>query len=570
MNLSIAAYPADAMASLTIRQLFDSAVQHHHAGRLREAEQLYRQILDRQPNHHNAIHQLGLIAHQIGRPNDAIVLFRQTLDLHPNFPEAHNNLGSVLRKLGRLDAAIIAYRQAIALRPDYPEAFNNLGNALKDNGQFAEAIAAFRKVITINPGFFIAHYNLANTLREHGALDEAIAAYRQSIALNPDFPEAHNNLGYALRETGQLDDAIASCRLAIALRPDLYGAHNNLGIALKAKGQFAQAADAFEREIAYRPDMAEAHHNLSFVLLMRGEFKRGWDEYEWRWKSRLLPAPARNFSQPQWDGSPFESGAVLIHAEQGFGDTIQFIRYLPLVAQRGLKIILECQPELHRLVRTLPGTYQIIAPGDPLPKFDFHCPLLSLPRIFGTDLTNIPSAVPYLSAEPAPTEQWKIKFPTPDGRLRVGLAWAGNPAFRGDQARSMSLDQFKPISAVPAVQLYSLQKGAAARQAVNRPDGFDLVDLTADLHDFADTAALIKNLDLVISVDTAVAHLAGALAKPVWVLIPFVPEFRWLLARTDSPWYPTMRLFRQPRLNDWSDVIHQVATALTDLARSRT
>jgi tetratricopeptide (TPR) repeat protein len=554
------------MTQLSIQQAFDLALQHHYAGRLSQAEQIYRQILTLEPNHFYAMHQLGLAAYQLGRDDDALDLLTRAIGLNPNSAEAHNNLGDLLRKKGRTDAAIAECRRAIALKPDYPEAHNNLGNALKDKGRLDEAIACFRGVIALNPNLAVAHYNLGNTLKENHQLDEAIAAYRQALLLNPNFPEAHNNLGYALRDKGELDEAIASCRCAIALRPDLYGAHNNLGIALKAKGRLDQAEAEFEREIGFRPEMAEAHHNLSFVLLLRGEFERGWDEYEWRWKCRDLPAPARNFTQPRWDGSPLESRSILIRAEQGFGDTIQFVRYLPMVAERGGKIILECQGELHRLFRTLPVDCQITAPGDSLPPFDFHFPLPSLPQMFKTDLSNIPKNVPYLASELALVDQWSKKLGPKDGRLRVGLAWAGNPKFRGDRWRSMKLEQLRPLTGDRGVRFYSLQKGRAGEQVKNPPAGLQLIDLGPELSDFADTAAVMSLMDLIITTDTSIPHLAGALARPVWVMLQFVPDFRWLLDRQDCPWYPTMRLFRQPAVGDWDSVVGHVVNALSSLA----
>jgi tetratricopeptide (TPR) repeat protein len=555
------------MAQTTIQQAFVLAVQHHQAGRWREAEQLYRQVLAQYPQHAGAMLFLGVIAHQVGRIDVAVGLIRQAIALNPNNAEAHNNLGVALKDKGQLDDAIAAYRQAIALRPNYPEAYNNLGNALTDKGQLDEAIAAYRQAIALNPNLPEAHNNLGNALRTKGQLDEAIAACRQAIALRPNYLEAHSNLGNVLTDQGHLDDAIAAYRQTIALDPNFPDAHSNLGSALKDKGQFDEAIAAFRQAIALNPRLPEAHHNLSLALLARGDFQQGWDEYEWRWKCKN--PLRRDFAQPQWDGCPLDGRAILLQAEQGFGDAIQFIRYLPLVEQRGGRIIIECQVELQRLFRIMAGRWHIVALGQPLPVFDLHCPLLSLSRISRANLANIPNTVPYLYADADDTGSWQQRLGGHCPLVKVGLAWAGSPTHRNDRNRSIKLEMLAPLGQVPGMRFFSLQKGAAAAEAKTPPPGMDLVDWTMELKDFADTAALIANLDLVIAVDTAVIHLAGAMGKPVWTLLPFVPDWRWLLQRPDSPWYPTMHLFRQPRIGDWDSVITSVVEALSLWIRNR-
>jgi len=298
------------------------------------------------------------------------------------------------------------------------------------------------------------------------------------------------------------------------------------------------------------------------LLLLQGDFKRGWQEHEWRWKCRDYPSPQRNFAQPLWDGSALERRTLLLHTEQGLGDAIQFIRYLPLVAQRGGKIIIECQAELRRLFQTMLEKCPIVVRGDPLPAFDLHCPLLSLPLIFGTTLENIPQTVPYLHADAQDVKKWRERLDEHSPHLKMGLVWAGSPTNKNDRSRSIKLQSLAPLGQVPGVRLLSLQKGAAAAEAKTPPMGMELVDYTQELTDFADTAALIANLDLLISVDTAVVHLAGAMGKLVWTLLPFSPDWRWLLERENSPWYPTMRLFRQQVIGDWDNVITRVASAL--------
>jgi Tfp pilus assembly protein PilF len=477
------------MAQLTIQHTFDLALQYHQAGRLQEAERLYRQILTQQPEHAVAMHHLGLIAYQTGRNDVAIDLIRRAIALDPNSSGAHSNLGSALKGKGQLDEAIAAYRRAIALNPNLSEAHNNLGNALKDKGQ----------------------------------LDEAIAAFRQAIAVNPNLPEAHNNLGIVLRDTGHIDEAIA----------------------------------AYRRAIMIKPDDARVHWNLAILLLSMARFAEGWEEFEWRLKDATKRL-RRDFGAPQWNGEDLSGKTLLTHTEGGYGDAFHFIRYVPLLRGRAKKMILECDSSLVGLFSNLPGVDQIIARGQTLPAFDYHIPLQSLPRLFKTDLTNIPNAVPYLHVPLENRSHCKERVQN-DGRLKVGLVWAGSAKPRDDR-RTRGLDVFAPLGQTPGVRFFSLQKGPESSLA--RPPGLELVDFTDDLNDFMDSAALIENLDLVISVDTSVAHLAGALAKPVWVLIPFSADFRWLMDRTDSPWYPTMRLFRQKRRGDWTSVGAEVAAAL--------
>ncbi len=358
----------------------------------------------------------------------------------------------------------------------------------------------------------------------------SIAAHRRAIALKADFPEAYTNLGNALKGQGNIAAAIAACRQAIALNPDL-------------------------------PD---AHHNLSLTLLLNGEFAEGWREYEWRWQTKQLRP--RGFAQPLWSGEAVDGRVLLLHAEQGYGDMIQFCRYVPLVAARG-RVVLEAPRALVRLFSGLAGVERIVVQGDPLPAFDLHCPLLSLPRAFATTLETIPGGVPYLGTDPAQVSAWRDRL-AGLARLRVGLVWAGEPRatdrIRGavDRRRSISLGHFARLAGVGGIAFVSLQKGEAAAQTRSPPPGLRLHDWTGELEDFADTAALIAALDLVISVDTAVVHLAGALGKPVWLLNRFDTDWRWLLDREDSPWYPTLRLFRQHRPGDWAGVLERVAAAL--------
>jgi tetratricopeptide (TPR) repeat protein len=555
---------------MNIRQAFQLAVQHHQSGRLAEAEVAYRRILAAEPRHAEALQLLGVIAHQAGHNAAAVDLIRQAIAIKPRFSEAHYNLGVSLSALGQLDEALEAYRGAIALKPDYPEAYYNLGCILDGRGRTDEAIAAYREAIALKPDHAQACINLGTALQHSGLWDESIAAYHQAIALNPNLSEAHCNLGTVLKDKGQADEAIATYHRAIQLKPDDPEVRNNLGNALKDKGLVEEAVAAYGQAIALAPDFADAHWNLSLSLLLQGNFLPGWEKYEWRWRTRDFLAVRRNFTQPQWDGGPLEGRTILVYAEQGFGDVLQFIRYLPLVARRGGRVIVECQEPLLRLVQMMGADFLAVAQGRPLPAFDVHCPLLSLPRLFATDLASIPRDVPYLRADAAEAGAWRERLADHSAALKVGLVWAGSPTFKADLLRSpRQLSLYAPLGGVEGVEFFSLQKGEAARQARTPPTGMTLHDWTDDLRDFADTAALMENLDLIISSDTSVVHLAGALGKPVWVLLPFAPDFRWLLGRSDSPWYPTMRLFRQQRAMEWEPVIAQVRAELQSLVASR-
>ncbi|MGD0390086.1 MAG: tetratricopeptide repeat protein, partial [Tepidisphaeraceae bacterium] len=531
-------------------------------GQTAEALEVFQQAVAFKPDFIEAYNSLGIALQRKGRLEEAVASFRQAIRLKPELAEAHNNLGAALKDVGQIDEAVTVLRRAIRLKPDLADAHNNLGNALKDKGQIEEAIAAHRQAIRIKPDYAAAHNNLGNTLGAKGQLDEAIASYRQAIRFDPDLAAGYSNLGNALGEVGQLHEAVTSFRQAIRLKPDFAEAHHNLGNALMEMGQVDEAIASYRKAIALKRQYGEAHTGLALALLARGDFRPGLEEYEWRWKCKDFPSPARNFARPQWDGCPLQDRTLLLHAEQGFGDAIHFIRYLPLVQQRGGRIVIECPAELQRLFQTIAGRCQIVVRGRPLPPFDFHCPILSLPLAFKTTLESIPAEVPYLFPDPELLESWRQKLSASAAGLKVALNWAGNPNVRRDHARSMSLDRLAPLSEVRGATFYSLQKGAAGRQADQPPAGLPLVNLAPELHDFADTAAVMCLMDLVITTDTSVAHLAGALGRPVWVMLQFMPDWRWFLDREDSPWYPTMRLFRQAAPGDWLDVTQRVAERL--------
>ncbi|WP_158921481.1 tetratricopeptide repeat protein [Acidisphaera sp. S103] len=434
---------------------------------------------------------------------------------------------------GRLDIAERMFRQVLASQPRHADSLHLLGVIAYQTGRRDLAMELIGKAIAINPREASSRSNLGNLLLEQGRLEEAVASYRKAIALRPGFSEAANNLGNALKALGRLDEAVGSYRLA--LEP--------------------------------RPDDAEVHYNLAMALLARGDMAAGWAEHEWRWKTRQLSRGYRGFAQPQWFGEAADGRTLLIHAEQGFGDTIQFCRYAPLAAAMGWRVVLEVPRPLVRLLGGLPGVERVVAFGEALPDFDLQCPMLSLPLALGTTLATIPGDGPYLQADAGQCSAWRVRLDALDRPgPRVGLVWAGNPrahlpgtAAIGRQ-RSIAPERLAPLLALPNLHFVSLQKDGVAP-----PADASLTDFMGEVGDFADTAALIGCLDLVVSIDTSVAHLAGALGKPVWLLTCFDPCWRWLTERRDSPWYPGMRLYRQPRPGDWEAVVAAVGRDLLGL-----
>jgi tetratricopeptide (TPR) repeat protein len=536
-------------------------------GRPADAAAHYREAVRLAPGFADAHCNLGAALSRLGHPAEAVASYREALRLRPDYPEAHNNLASALCDLGRPAEAVTSCREALRLRPDYADAHSNLGNALRALGRPVEAMASYRTALRLRPNQPEAHCNLSNALRDVGRTAEAAASCREALRLRPNYPEAYLNLGNALRELGRTAEAAASYREALRLRPDYPDAQNNLGAVAWDLGQAADAEASYRAALRLRPGFAEAHSNLANVLLLTGRLAEGWEENEWRWQARHLAADTRRFAAPLWNGEPIGDRVILLHAEQGLGDTLQFCRYVPLVGA-GARVVLEVQAPLVRLLLRLPGVAKLVTRGDRLPPFDLHCPLLSLPRALGTTLDTIPGTTPYLAADAALAAKWRERLAGLAG-LRVGLVWAGgrrpdpNLAIV-DRRRSIALDRLAPLGAVPGVSLVSLQKGPASR--VDPPPDLALHDFTAELQDFADTAALVDGLDLVISVDTAVVHLAGALGKPVWLLNRFDTCWRWLLGRDDSPWYPQLRQFRQPTPGDWDSVIREVRDSLQLLA----
>jgi tetratricopeptide (TPR) repeat protein len=481
-------------------------------------------------------------------------------------PAALFHLGCTLFENGETDAAIEAYRRSLALAPGNAGTCYNLGNAFLTAGRAVEAVDSFLVCLRTAPGFGAAYVNLSEALRRLGVLEDARWAAEQGVKHLPEVPEARIALANVLHDKAEYAAAAGIYRSILAHAPNRAGVLSNLGSTLHAMGRLPEALAAHDRAVALAPGVPDFHFGRATTRLAAGDYGRGWAEYEWRWQR--TQARARGFGEA-WRGRYITRRTILLHAEQGLGDTLQFVRYAPLVAERGARVVLEVQAPLVRLVRKLSGVAEVVARGDPLPPFDTHCPLLSLPLAFGTELATIPSTVPYLDADPAAISTWDAQLPR-DG-LRVGLVWAGSPHHDDagaqviDRRRSMSLAELAPLAGVPNVRFVSLQREVPAR-----PDGmFPLIDLMARVTDLADTAALIGSLDLVVSVDTSVAHLAAAIGKPVWLLSRFDGCWRWLHGRRDSPWYPGMRIYRQDRPHDWRSVVAQVVVDLTSVARGR-
>jgi tetratricopeptide (TPR) repeat protein len=576
-----------------IAAMMMTAIGHHQAGRLREAEGLYRQILAHDGRHADSLHLLGVICGQtgrldnavdllaqavavndrmpayhaslglamegLGRLDDAAACFDTSLRLKPDQAETHFNLANLLWKLGRKADAEASFAQALRIRADFPEALAGLGNALLERGETAAAIGHLERAARLRPDLVDVLYNLATAWLRQGDRRKATALYRDALRLRPAFPEALSNLGSVIQADGDSEEAIGLYLRALCLTPALKEILSNLGNIFKSLGRLDEAQAVYAHAIAIDPELAEAHFNQSLVHLLRGEFTLGWEKYEWRWRGGTLTMTPRDVPQPRWQGEDIAGKTILLHAEQGFGDTIQFCRYVPLVAERA-DVILEVPRSLATLMSGLAGAARVIPFGDSLPEFDVHCPLMSLPRLFGTTLGTVPAAIPYLTADPARAAIWRANLAS--SRRRVGIVWAGSTWHPEERSRSLGLAMMLPLIESTDVAWHVLQKDLRDGDEAILAATPALIDHRAQLADFAETAALVDGLDLVITVDTAVAHLAGAMGKPTWIMLPFAPDWRWLRDRDDSPWYPTARLFRQTTIDGWPDVVARVGRAL--------
>ncbi len=516
-------------AVIALKAKFDQAVALHQQGKLAEAERIYGEVLQQQSNHFDALHLLGVICAQTKQTERAVGLITKAIRLNAKVAAAHNNLGNALMDLKRSEDAVASYNKAIALNPEYAEAHNNRGNALQGLKRY----------------------------------EEAISSHEKAIALKPEYAEAYNSRGVALEDLRRPEDAVASYDRAIALRPDFAEAYNNRGRALGDLKRPEDALVSYNKAIELKSDYVEAYWNRSLCLLLMGRFEQGWRQYEWR-KRRNEPIAVRTYPKPLWLGEQDIVGkTVFIYWEQGFGDTIQFCRYVKLVGARGAKVILSAQQPLFGLLKQINAEIQIISEKEEPTDFDYHCPLLSLPLAFGTRLETIPVEYQYLKADEELRVAWSARL-LPKTKPRIGLVWSGRASHKNDHNRSMKLGQFIPILDAGAdwtcLQNEVREKDLAVFRQIGRIAYFG-----DDLIDFSATAALLDLMDLVITVDTSIAHLAGAMGKPVWILLPHNPDWRWLLDRNNSPWYPSARLFRQQQIGNWAAVIDQVKNELRSI-----
>lgn len=546
----------------------DHAEAHKHCGNIlkdlghyRDALECYEHALMFRPDHPEVLLSRGNALKHLRRYDEALQSYDRALSSLPAYAEACSDRANALCELGRYEEALAGYDRALNIRPEYAEACYNRGNTLKELRRFEEALASYDRALAIRADFVAAHTNRGVALHDLGRYEEGLASYDRALAIRPDYAEAYYNRGLALHDLNRYDEALASYERTLACAPDHAEAHTNRGLTRQVLRRYHEALASYERALTLRPDYAIGHWNRSLCRLMLGDFARGLEEYEWRWKYQQLGNVERDFPQPLWLGKePLKDKTILLHAEQGLGDAIQFCRYVALVAALGARVILEVYKPLVPLLKNLRGVSQLVERGAALPAFDCHCPLLSLPLAFKTDMDSIPAARSYLAADPIDVDKWRARL-GPKTRVRIGLAWSGSARHKNDRNRSIALAEL--LARLPTQYQYiSLQQELrdADRQTLASHAG--MLHFGDELQDFADTAALCELMDVVISVDTSVAHLAGALGKPVWILLSYVSDWRWFLDRADSPWYPSATLYRQERSGDWSALIGRMGSDL--------
>ena len=578
-----------AVPTLTISTALSQACAHWDAGQAAHAEQLCLRVLDVAPDHPGARQLLGVMAHAYGQLDVGIEHMRAACR-SPLAPSVcHSNLAEMCRQKGLLDEAETAARRAVALEPQSVEGWNNLGIILQESGQLPASLECLQRVAALLPDSPEVHNNLGNTCKRLGDNAQALAHYGRALALNPDYAQALCNQSVALSDDGRHDEALAAIRRAIDIDPLIPQgpqilarielacdamkaegvpadpeavAHWRKAVqAFRSQGRVDEARSMLERIVRAVPGDAGARFNLAEVLLLQGDFEAGWREYRFRYRMAHTAMRERHMQKPRWAGQPIEGQTLLIHDEQGYGDTFQFLQLLAWARERsGARVVLEVNADIHALAERGEGADEVIRAGTIPPAFDFHSELMSLPLALGLRVTDLPVRTAYLRPDPERVEQWRKRLATLP-RPWVGLVWAGRPSHPNDAQRSLALADLAPL-AQDGVTFIALQKGNAAAQAAMPPQGMAMVSLCDDIRDFDDTAAILTLLDVLVSVDSSPAHLAGALGCPVWVMLPFEPDWRWLRDRTDSPWYPSMRLFRQPAPQAWAPVLAEVADAL--------
>jgi tetratricopeptide (TPR) repeat protein len=541
-------------------------------GRLDEAIYFFEQAARQEPRDREGHNHLAGALIQAVRLEDAARSLQEALNWDPGNVDAANSLGIVFARLGQSPAAIVCFQHAITLQPTNAALHSNLGNVLSAVGRNQEAAASHRESLRLNPHSPDTHNNLGSVFLELEDYEQARHCFQEAMRLKPDFAEAHNNLGSAYCRCGQLEQATACYQQALVLRPTYAEALSNLGGIRGQQGRYDEAMAYYDQALRCDPALADAHLNRALGLLVQGRWPEGWVEYEWRWRTKGFPRLA--FKETRWDGRPLPGRTLLVVAEQGLGDTLQFVRYLATARQRVGQLFLKCDPVLEQLLKPVAGIDRLITGDAQLPACDAYVPLLSLPGILGTVPATVSAPIPYLQVDPRLVTEWQQKlavrsrgFQPPSETVhhlcRIGIAWQGNPKYRHDATRSIPLNQFGRLARCDGVQLVSLQKGRGSEQIRGLTGAFEVVDLESqlgtELESFMNLAAVIKNLDLVIACDTAVAHLAGALGMKVWLCLPFDPDWRWLLQREDTPWYPKMRVFRQTAPGEWEGVFERMA-----------
>ena len=546
---------------------FEAALNHHRSGRLDRAESLYREIVRVDPGHADALHLLGVAAYQRNQNDRAIDFIRRAIAINGSAAPFHSNLGASYRALGRLDEAVSSYQEAIRLAPEFADPHYNLGNVLKDLLRFEEAIASYRSALDLKPDMAEAHNNLGDALKCAHRLDEAIASHRRAVEIKPELQEAHFNLGNAFKQRGDLNRAIVSYRRALEIKPDYTDAHINLGYCQEDQGDLSVAVVSYERAIAIDGNCAEAHFNRALAWIRAGDLARGWPEYEWRFERKVR---RRCLPQPPWKGDSLSGRTILLYAEQGIGDEIMFASCIGDVLRQASGCLIECDPRLVQLFSRSFAPAEVVARADDPQSArvaaDVQCAFGSLPRYLRSSLESFPAGEAFLEADPQLVEEWQRRFDKVPAGLKVGISWQGGKEADVRRKRSTRLDQWEQLLGVQGVTFVNLQYGDVAEQLQAVPQQrpvtihhWPAVDPLKDLDGFA---AQITALDLVVSVDNSTVHMAGALGVPVWTLLPFASDWRWFLEGTGSPWYQSMRLFRQRTAGDWEELFDRVVSAL--------
>lgn len=549
---------------------YNRGILHEKHGRHHEALTDYDKAIELRQNYTNAYNNRGNILKELKRYEEALLSYDQAIKFNPRHAEAHYNRGVIFKELRRFQEALSQYHQAIALKNNYVEAYNNCGNVLIDLKKLEEALACFQKAIEINPNYAFAYNGQGNVLMELKRFDEALLSYEKAIALNTGSSDAYNGKSNALQELKRFDAAVSGYEQAIAINPDSADTYANRGLALQGLEKFDEAIQNFDKAIALNPESVDPYWNKALLKILMGEWEEGWQLYEYRRHRKGQKESYPDYPQTLWLGHENVADKVLyIYPEQGLGDFIQFCRYVPLVEKLGAKVVLSVSAPLVSMIKTMGLNAIIVTKDEKVDAFDLHCPIMSLPLAFRTTLENIPNTVPYFFADKAKKNDWADKLGKTASQLKVGLVWSGSKDHKKDHDRSIRLEQLAPLFTLP-IAFYSLQKEVRDQDKLTISRLNQIHQFSDELIDFSDTAALVDCLDLVITVDTSVAHLAGAMAKNVWILISYLPDYRWMLDRDDTPWYPTARLFRQPGVGDWDSVIINIKAALVELLRTNT